>query len=199
MNATDKQICREQALLHRAQIDKADPSEDPDKAVEHFCNVLEPSADDIVALYWPKDHEFDTLPLLHNLLKSGVSCALPVVVQGTRELSFIKWDETIAMEKGAYGIMQPVMNADTTEVIPTIIGVPLLAFDRKGHRLGYGGGYYDATIQKLRQNNAALRTVGICYAQQAVLFNLPIEEHDQPLDWIVTPQGAQKYSEQLTD
>ena len=71
--------------------------------------------------------------------------------------------------------------------------MPLLAFDRRGHRLGYGEGYYDATLADLRARKKVI-AVGLAYAQQAILFNLPAEDHDQPLDWIITPQIAQRYA-----
>jgi 5-formyltetrahydrofolate cyclo-ligase len=78
------------------------------------------------------------------------------------------------------------------EVVPDVLIVPLLAFDSEGYRLGYGGGFYDRTLHKLRGNGNAL-AVGVGYAAQHVA-RVPRDEYDQPLDWIVTEKGAHSYA-----
>ena len=90
-------------------------------------------------------------------------------------------------------MLEPVVHEGTQWLEPDVVIVPLLAFDRRGYRLGQGGGYYDATLADLRAKKNII-AVGLAYAQQACLFNLPVEEHDQKLDWVVTPQGAQEFS-----
>ena len=80
------------------------------------------------------------------------------------------------------------------EIVPDVLIVPLLAFDSEGYRLGYGGGFYDRTLHKLRGNGTAL-AVGVGYAAQHVA-RVPRDEYDQPLDWIITEKGAHSYATQ---
>jgi 5-formyltetrahydrofolate cyclo-ligase len=182
-----KETLREEARRHRARIDPA--SEDSEQAAMYFFDVIKPDVRQTVAAYWPKEGEFDISPVLERLLEGGYTCALPVLKKGDKELRFARWAEDMPLETGPYGISQPVISAATEFILPDIVIVPLLAFDRRGLRLGYGGGYYDRALRSLRQEKK-ITAVGICYAQQAVLFNLPAEDHDEKLDWVVTPQGA---------
>lgn len=163
--------------------------DNPEDAVAHFFQNIPLASDHVVAAYWPKGREFDPRPILDECLKKGHVCALPVVQDGTRILQFARWDETIGLDKGPFGILQPV---EQVFVEPDIILVPMLAFDRSGYRLGQGGGYYDATLADLRAKKSVV-AVGVAYAQQACLFNLPRAEHDQTMDFIVTPQGCKGF------
>lgn len=192
MTADNKDILRKEAQRHRVLIDPR--TEHPDDAAPHFFEAIKPRTDQIVASYWPKEREFDPGAIMEQLLKNGNKCALPVVERGSRVLKFARWEEGVEMTPGPYDVMQPVDNGQTEWLEPDIVIVPLLAFDRRGYRLGYGGGYYDATLKALRAGKDIL-AVGVAYAQQACLFNLPVEEHDEPLDWVVTPKGAQNFKE----
>lgn len=163
--------------------------EDPEKAADFFFDIIQPDTTQIVAAYWPKGRELDTAPILERLLEAGVTCALPIMQKDTLEMKFACWVESIALRRGRYDIMEP----DSAEYIePDIVIVPMLAFDRRGYRLGQGGGYYDATLAALRARKGIL-AVGVAYASQACLFNLPTEEHDQKLDVIITPQGVHDF------
>lgn len=184
-----KKSLREEAIRFRNTLDPS--SEDVEQVVTEFFECLKPQAGQVVALYWPKGKEFDTAPLMEELLKQHIICVLPVIKKGDRELKFARFDETIPLEKGAYDIMQPVITEKTQWFDPDIIVAPMLAFDRQGHRLGYGGGYYDTTVAALRARKA-VQAVGIGYSAQAVLFNLPSEPHDQKMDWIITPHKVQR-------
>ncbi len=184
-----KVILRQEARRHLVRMDIR--SEDTEEGAAHFFKVINPDKDKIVAAYWPKGREFDTAPFLEPLLKAGNVCALPVVQKDSLLLKFARWDETVELKKAAFDILEPD-SCDWVE--PDILIVPMLAFDRKGYRLGHGGGYYDTTLESLRASRDVL-AVGIAYAQQACLFNLPLEPHDQKLDWIITPQGAQDFRE----
>jgi 5-formyltetrahydrofolate cyclo-ligase len=82
--------------------------------------------------------------------------------------------------------MEP--KADQPRALPNVVLVPLLGFDRQGHRLGYGMGYYDQALTELRQAGAVL-AIGLAFSAQEVAA-IPIEAHDQPLDWIVTEKEA---------
>lgn len=184
-----KETLRQEAIRHRNLINPTVDDEDPEKACALFFEHIMPQKGQVVSLYWPMGREFDTRPLIDTLLKDGITCALPVVMPDTRELRFARWNESIALVPGPMKSSHPEINDKTEWVEPDIIGTPLLAFDRKGHRIGYGGGYYDATIKALRGKKDVL-AVGIAYARQAVIFNLPAEDHDQKLDWVVTPKKA---------
>lgn len=187
MNST-KDHLRENAIQHRDRIDPF--SEDFEHAITLFCEKLQPKPGQVVGLYWPRGREFDTRGLLEQLLKESITCALPVMVKGSKVLEFRQWAEGEQLIENRHGIMEPAGGA---VVKPDILVVPLLAFDRRGHRLGYGGGYYDATIAALRAEKPVV-AAGFCYAQQAVLFNLPAETHDVALDWVITPATAHSFT-----
>lgn len=185
-----KTTIRREALLHRDRIDPN--SEDPEIAAHNFIEAVDPQPGQVIALYWPKGREFDTMPLLHELLQGGWICALPVIQKDQRLLRFAAYQDGDPMESGPFDITQPVVSEKTRWVEPDIFVIPFLAFDRHGNRIGYGSGYYDATLQHYRARKPVV-AVGYGYGQQAVLFNLPMEAHDEKLDWIVTPVRAQKY------
>lgn len=183
-----KTSLREEATRFRNSIDPF--SEETEAVVTEFFECLKPRAGQVIALYWPKGKEFDTSPLIEELLKRGFVCALPVIQKDSKELKFARWDESVPLVEGPYGIMQP----ETHEWLePDIVVVPMLAFDRQGRRLGYGGGYYDTTLASLKARKT-VQAVGIGYSAQAVLFNLPVEPHDQKMDWIITPNKVQRHT-----
>lgn len=186
----EKSTLRHEARRNLARMDLRE--EDVERAADLFFKAIQPHSDQIVAAYWPVKREFDVFPILEGLSGRGVTCALPVVQEETLELRFARWDDTAEMEEGPYAIPQPKV---LQWVEPDIIIVPMLAFDRKGYRLGQGGGYYDATLAALRVRKEIL-AVGVAYAQQACLFKLPVEEHDQKLDLIITPQAVHDFRKQ---
>jgi 5-formyltetrahydrofolate cyclo-ligase len=182
-----KDSIRHEALLHRDRIDPREES--AEEAAALFVETLRPEAGQVVASYWPKGREFDTLPLIHELLKAGVICALPVIQENSRILKFTPWCEGDPLVPGPFDILQPVSQ---NWIDPDIVVVPYLAFDRRGYRMGYGKGYYDATLRDLRARRGVI-AVGYGYGQQAVLFNLPIDDHDEKMDWIITPQKVMRF------
>jgi 5-formyltetrahydrofolate cyclo-ligase len=137
MNQT-KQELRQQALRHRQhmQLD----GEDPADAIAYFYDLCAPLEGKQVALYWPKTHEFDTTPLILELVRNGVVCGLPVTFNGSRELAFAYWDENTPLERGRYDVQHPQIDETTNWIDPDIVIVPMLAFDQRGYRLGFGGG-----------------------------------------------------------
>lgn len=183
----NKDILRTEARKHRARIDPL--SEDPEKAVDLFFSAIKPQPHQIIAGYFPTPREFDALHILEHALSQNFTCALPVIEKDTRILKFIQWDKSAKMTPNIHGIQEPQEDETHTTLAPDIIIVPLLAFDRKGTRLGQGGGYYDATLAHYRAKKD-LTAVGMAYSQQAVLFKLPQEEHDEQLDWVITPKEA---------
>jgi 5-formyltetrahydrofolate cyclo-ligase len=184
-----KRTAREQARLHRDRIERIDT--DFETIIDVFFDYFNPSQDKIISAYWPVGKEFDCRYLLDELSKRGFQCALPCLQKGSRVLQFHLWDHNSVMEKNAIGIPEP---QGTKSLEPDIVLAPLLAFDQKGYRLGQGGGYYDATIGNLRRHKE-ITYIGLGYAEQAVLLKLPREEHDIPLDYVVTPKGVMDFKE----
>ena len=126
--------------------------------------------------------EIDPRPLMGRLHESGHVCALPVVAAKGEPLRFRAWSPGMTLQLKAFGLSEPPPEAAI--VIPELLLVPLLAFDAGGYRLGYGGGYFDRTLTRLRDSDAVL-AVGVAYAAQEVA-EVPRDGSDQPLDWIVT-------------
>ena len=135
-----------------------------------------------VSGFWPIGGEIDLTPLLRALAARGHAIALPVVVGRDRPLVFRAWREGDEMSEGAWGIREPLERAP--EIAPRVLLVPLLAFDRAGYRLGYGGGFYDRSLEGLRARGA-VTAIGAAWAGQEVPA-VPHGAHDQPLDWMLT-------------
>lgn len=143
--------------------------------------------DRMVSAYYPMADELDCLPLLRRLAAIGVPTCLPVVVRRGEPLAFRRWLPDDPLRNVAFGLSEPLPDAAT--VTPDVLLVPMLAFDRAGRRLGYGGGFYDRTLAGLRAANPATVAVGVAFAGQ-VRDHVPTGPHDAPLDWIVTEAGA---------
>lgn len=138
-----------------------------------------------IAGYFPVNGEIDVLPLLKELAAAGHPTCLPVT-SPSQPLTFRQWNPADPLIKGNYGISTP--NASQQEVIPSVILVPLLAFDRAHHRLGYGAGYYDRSLGALRVAGHRFLTVGVAFSCQE-LDVIPSEPHDEILDLIITEKG----------
>lgn len=134
--------------------------------------------------YRPIGAEADVWPLVEHLHAQGAACLLPVVVAAGEPLVFRRWQPGLELEDGPLGTRQPGPGAEAG--FPEIVLVPLLAFDRQGHRLGQGGGYYDRTLPLLRRRGR-LRAVGIGLSCQEVPA-VPHGPTDARLDWIVTEE-----------
>lgn len=141
---------------------------------------LEPS--DIISAFWPMRSEIDAREILKRAGAAGHTLALPVVERKAQPLIFRTWAPGQALVNGSFG--EQIPDAAAPETTPSVLVVPLLAFDRRGFRLGYGGGYYDRTLEALRRHGRAV-AVGIAYAAQE-LPAVPIEPTDQRLDWVLT-------------
>ncbi|CAH1654332.1 5-formyltetrahydrofolate cyclo-ligase [Chelatococcus asaccharovorans] len=137
--------------------------------------------DAAVGGYWPIRGEVDPRPLLAALDARGVPTGLPVIVED--DLAFHLWRDGDPLLSAGLGTFGPDPAAAPI-VRPSILLVPLVAFDRRGHRLGYGRGFYDRVIARLRAGGP-LTTIGLAYAMQEVPV-VPTEPHDQPLDYIAT-------------
>lgn len=183
----EKEELRGQALLHLERI--RPDAEDVEAIAGLFSDNIPLKQGQVVAAYWPMGNEIDVRYIIDHLLRNGVTVVLPVPSKTSREMAFWKWDGQGDLVKGSFGVFVPPRE---DKVDPDIVLVPMIAFDRKGNRLGRGAGHYDATLAGLRKSRDIL-VVGVAYAAQAVLFNLPAEGHDQKMDMIITPQGVQDF------
>ncbi len=135
-----------------------------------------------VSGYWPKGDELDPRPAMAALAARGHPLGLPVVVAPGAPLAFRAWQEGDDLAPAGFGLHEPT--SSRPELTPDLLLVPLLAFDRRGGRLGYGGGFYDRTLARLRRGGRPI-AVGLSYADQEQP-SLPQATGDQRLDWIVT-------------
>jgi len=140
----------------------------------------------VVAGYAPIRSEFDPMPLLQRLAGDGARLALPVIAGRESALAFRDFWFGEVLQRGPLGIPQPA--AASVELVPDIVLVPLAAFDRAGHRIGYGAGYYDRTIEMLRGLNRVI-AVGIAFAVQEI-DAVPVLPHDARLDYVLTETGT---------
>jgi 5-formyltetrahydrofolate cyclo-ligase len=142
----------------------------------------------VVSGFFPFKSEITVLPLLAKLASEGWVTCLPVVTGEGEALKFRKWMPGEATKPGVWDIPIPLDSA--AKVVPDVLLVPMLAFDRRGFRLGYGGGYYDRTLSALRQLKDVV-AIGIAYAGQE-MTSVPRGDWDEPMDWIMTERGAFK-------
>ena len=133
-----------------------------------------------IGAYFPINYEIDCLEILKQLEKSGHKISLPITKKGNK-MDFFEWSFKEPLLIGKIGIPEPYSKK---KVYPEILLVPLVAFNKYKSRLGYGGGYYDRYIQKIK-NIKKILTIGVAFSFQEVR-KLPINEHDKKLDYIFT-------------
>jgi 5-formyltetrahydrofolate cyclo-ligase len=138
-----------------------------------------------VSGYFPLTEEIDPRPLMIRLHEAGARLALPSVAAWAKPLHFRLWSPGDALIPGRHGTREP--SPESALARPDVLLVPLLAFDCQGHRLGYGGGFYDRTLEELRRNGSA-KAIGLAFAEQE-LAAIPAEPFDQPLDAMLTDAG----------
>lgn len=154
--------------------------------LDNFIAGIDMPPGGVVSGYLPINGEIDVRPLLGVLAARGHPVALPVVTARRQPLVFRAWADGAPLEDGPFGTRHPEGAAAT--VAPDVLVMPLLAFDRSGGRLGYGGGYYDLTLAALRQAKTVL-AVGVAFSEQEVP-DVPCDADDQPLDWVITDREA---------
>ncbi|MDO9563629.1 MAG: 5-formyltetrahydrofolate cyclo-ligase [Bradyrhizobium sp.] len=136
----------------------------------------------IVSGYSPIRSEIDPAPLMRMLASQGARLALPAVMARGKSLAFRAWSPDDRLMLGPLGILEPSPAA--AELIPDIMLVPLAAFDRLGHRIGYGAGHYDYTLAHLRKIKS-IAAIGLAFAAQEIEA-VPALSHDVPLDYVLT-------------
>jgi 5-formyltetrahydrofolate cyclo-ligase len=140
----------------------------------------------IVSGFWPMAEELDIRPLMTELFVQGCQLALPVVVGKKQPLVFRAWRPDDPLEAGVFGTLHPSPGCDIVE--PDALIVPLLACDEEGWRLGYGGGFYDRTLEGLRAKKT-ITAVGVGFDAQ-LIPHVPHGPDDQRLDWLLTDKRA---------
>lgn len=180
----EKTALRESAKARRASLARDCP--DFAARIAGFVDALAVAKGVVVSFYWPMGDEADPRALAHMLAARGHTLALPVVAVKKSPLHFRAWREGDALVVHPFGMHEPPESA--ARVTPDVLLVPLLAFDAKGTRLGYGGGFYDRTLYAL----AKKRAIGIAFAGQET-DTLPCHAHDHPLDAVITEKGVRSF------
>ena len=181
-----KTVLRQDALNRRRQLRVAADAGAAMRLADSLLAALTPAAGAVVSAYWPIRDEIDPRPLMARLEDQGCVCGLPVIAGAGESLRFRRWRPGGPLVAGPFGTSEPPADAD--EIDPEILFVPLLAFDRAGHRLGYGGGYYDRTLAAMRARRR-VTAVGLAFAGQEVP-QVPHDPTDARLDWIATEAGV---------
>ncbi|PUB18656.1 5-formyltetrahydrofolate cyclo-ligase [Yoonia sediminilitoris] len=175
----DKSVARAAALGRRKQAHATGAG-----TAGYLSEVLAGYRGVPLAGYCPIRTEIDPIPAMEEAAAHGPVC-VPVIMGKGRPLRFRAWEPGCAMVKGEFGVSIPEAGGWQQ---PQIVIVPLLAFNRAGGRLGYGGGFYDRTLEQLRKRRPTL-AIGFAFAVQEDP-GLPLEPTDQPLDLIVTETGV---------
>src|SRR5882672_11476729 len=136
----------------------------------------------VVAGYSPIRGEIDPALLMQELAARGMRLALPVIAARDSPLGFRLWVPGAELLRGPLGILEP--SPDAAEIVPDIVLVPLAAFDRFGHRIGYGAGHYDRTLARLRDSKKII-AIGLAFAVQEI-ETIPALQHDEALDYVLT-------------
>jgi 5-formyltetrahydrofolate cyclo-ligase len=186
---TDLKITKAEARKAAAKIRKSAHEQLKDDAplmlASHGLPFPPSVARNVVSAFFPYKSEIDTRPLLGKLAGEGWTTCLPIVIALGEPLIFRRWLPGQPTIPGTWDIPQPTDDAEL--VIPDVLLVPMMAFDKRGFRLGYGGGFYDRTLQELRAQKAII-AIGVAYAAQEV-DSVAHDSHDQALDYVVTEKG----------
>jgi 5-formyltetrahydrofolate cyclo-ligase len=181
-SAAAKALLRAEVLARRGLVTEGTAAAFARRIAEVGAALAAERSARTAAAYWPIKGEASPMLLLEELAFRHVVTALPVMIGRDRALVFRRWRPGERPAATNFGIMEPP--ADRPQVKPDLIFVPLVAFDRRGYRLGYGAGFYDRTLAELRASGQ-VTAVGIAYAVQEVP-DLPAEAHDQRLDFVLT-------------
>ena len=139
-----------------------------------------------IAGYYPSNYEVNVLKFLEKASKKKFKIALPVI-RSSKSMSFKLWAFKEPLYINNFGILEP--NNSKKEIIPDLILVPLVAFDNQLNRIGYGKGYYDRSLKKIKKINKNTISLGIAYSFQRSK-HIPVNKHDFKLDYIFTERGV---------
>jgi 5-formyltetrahydrofolate cyclo-ligase len=183
-DADPKAVLRRQALARRRELTPDAKTRLTERLTREGMRLARLWWPAVVSAFHPIREEPDILALLDALAAEGYATALPAVVGRGSHLTFRLWRPGEPTLLGGMGITEPLDSAPGVE--PDLLFVPLACFDRRGHRVGYGAGYYDRSLARLRSAKT-IHAVGVAYGVCEVAA-VPYEAHDQCLDAIVTEQ-----------
>ncbi len=180
----DKRELRKSAAVRRAgvHLESADLAPSALISLNFPCEHNKDTA--VVSGFYPYQSEIDVRPLLGKLAGEGWTPSLPVILGKGLPLTFRRWYPGEITISGLWNIPRPSDGAPIVE--PDVLLVPMLAFDRNGFRLGYGGGFYDRTLAALKEHRSVI-AIGVAYAAQEV-YSVPRGQHDLPLDFVMTEE-----------
>jgi 5-formyltetrahydrofolate cyclo-ligase len=184
----NKAEARKAAAKIRKSAHEAIMAEAPLMLAAHQFPVQPTVSCKVVSAFFPYKSEIDTRPLLGKLAGEGWTTCLPIVIALGEPLIFRRWMPGQPTTPGTWDIPQPTDDAEQVE--PDVLLVPMMAFDRHGFRLGYGGGFYDRTLEMLRSKKP-ITAIGVAYAAQEV-DSVAHDSHDQALDYVLTEKGFHK-------
>jgi 5-formyltetrahydrofolate cyclo-ligase len=190
--AEPKTALRRDALARRGAIGPAARAAFSRRLAEEGLRLGRLWRPQIVSAFHPLPDEPDTLPLLTALTAEGFATALPTVVGRGSPLTFRLWRPGEPTRAGAMSIREPLEEAPAVD--PDLLFVPLACFDRRGNRIGYGAGFYDRSLARLRAIKP-IHAAGVAYGV-CEIASVPYETHDQSLDAVVTEQETILFSEQ---
>jgi len=181
------ELTQAKAAARKAAFARRKDAKSPDRdaaAVAHLLEAVLPYKGRAISGYLPIRTEVDPVPVMAAMAAWGPVC-VPVIKAKGQPLEFHRWEPGCDLVEGPFGASIP---AKAEVIVPQVLIVPLVAFDRNGGRLGYGGGFYDRTLEGLRaRGNVA--AIGYAFAAQEAK-DLPLEQTDQPLDAIITDEGV---------
>ena len=144
--------------------------------------ILKYNKIDVISVggYYPCNNEIDDLEILNNFRKRKVIVSLPIIKKNN-QMDFFEWSNNYPLKINKYGIIEPISKK---KIYPDLILIPLLAYDIKLNRLGYGGGFYDRYIEKIEKKKRVLK-IGLAFSFQKI-NRVPINKYDKKLDLIIT-------------
>lgn len=185
--ATGRASLRREKIAARAALTPAEHVRLNALVEDRLATELAPRSPGVLAFCWPIRNEFDARPLATSLLATGWLAAMPTVVEKDAPMVFRPWTPEAGMTRDPYGI--PVPDSAAIAPPPDVLLLPLVAFDARGFRLGYGGGYFDRTLAALVPRPL---TIGVGF-ELARVADIHPQAHDLPLDRIVTEAGVLRF------
>lgn len=160
------------------------------KIMDNFFNSEYISKSDVIFIYVSMESEINTINMINKLLDMGKRVAVPKVISDKKEMVALEIKSLSELnESGAFGILEPDMSKKNIGDEVDLVIVPGLAFDKRGYRVGYGGGFYDKFLEKYN----TIRRVCLCYNFQ-IIDNIPYEDFDEKVDVIITEDELIKIS-----
>ncbi len=186
--AIEKKLLRAASVERRKAAYARQGTAASDRLAAHGLGFLDIAPGTMVSAFAAIRDEIDPAPLVARLHGEAMIIGLPVMQGKGKPLVFRRWAPGDRMAETMWGIHEPLPSAPVIE--PDVVLVPLLAFDRAGYRLGYGGGFYDRSLQRLRAMKPVV-AVGLAYDELGI-DAVPHLDYDEPLDWVLTPSGPLK-------